>query len=78
MQSIAVLSASHPWSNKSPRGEELLVFLAYFPSALSNIYLFVLKYKNISIVPYNVAPKKQIRNKKVLVFHHKDFPQVQK
>lgn len=27
---------SHPWSNNKPNGVELFVFLAYFPSQLSN------------------------------------------
>lgn len=34
---IQVIVVSHPWSNSIPKGDEDPVFLAYFPSALSNI-----------------------------------------
>jgi hypothetical protein len=32
-----VVKESHPWSKRSPRGEEFPVFLAYFPSISSSI-----------------------------------------
>jgi len=37
MVSKAVVNESQPWSNKSPRGDELPVLRAYFPSISSSM-----------------------------------------